>query len=89
QAKKKAANKTPAGRSITRRYLKEARAALDNAYRARVVIHGEKSQRAAEAKRLLDDARKEHDAFSKAAEKKKSKKQPQQPQPQQQEAASA
>ncbi|KAJ1729406.1 hypothetical protein LPJ72_004993 [Coemansia sp. Benny D160-2] len=92
QAKKKAANKTPAGRSITRRYLKEAKAALDNAYRARVVIHGEKSQRAAEAKRLLDDAKKEYDAFSKATEKKKSKKQPQpqqQQQPQQQEAASA
>ncbi|KAJ1800030.1 hypothetical protein LPJ59_001407, partial [Coemansia sp. RSA 2399] len=46
QAKKKAANKTPAGRSITRRYLKEAKTSLENAYRARAVIFGETSQRA-------------------------------------------
>ncbi|KAJ2540184.1 hypothetical protein EV175_006262, partial [Coemansia sp. RSA 1933] len=70
QAKKKAANKTPAGRSITRRYLKEAKTSLENAYRARSVIFGETSQRAVEAKKLLADAKKEHDEFVKAMEKK-------------------
>ncbi|KAJ1726025.1 hypothetical protein LPJ61_005472 [Coemansia biformis] len=78
QAKKKASNHTPAGRSVTRRYLKEARTSLESAYRARKVIYGEESTRASEAKKLLDSAKHEYDEFVKATEKKKSKK----PQPQ-------
>ncbi|KAJ2779732.1 hypothetical protein H4R18_003835 [Coemansia javaensis] len=77
QAKKRAANRTPAGRSVLRRYLKEARTALEAAHRARRVIYGENSLKAAEAKRLLDSAKKEYDEFVKAttSEKKKPKKQ--------------
>ncbi|KAJ2159200.1 hypothetical protein GGF46_003209 [Coemansia sp. RSA 552] len=75
QAKKKAANKTPAGRSITRRYLKEAKTALENAHSARSVIFGEDSPRAKEAARLLESAKKENDEYAKTADKKKPKKQ--------------
>ncbi|KAJ2709151.1 hypothetical protein H4R19_004399 [Coemansia spiralis] len=78
QAKKKATNHTPAGRSVTRRYLKEARAVLESAFRARKVIYGEDSPKANEAKKLLDDAKREYDEYIKATEKKKPKKQQQQ-----------
>ncbi|KAJ2306422.1 hypothetical protein IWW55_001465 [Coemansia sp. RSA 2706] len=74
QAKKKATNRTPAGRSVTRRYLKEARSALEAAYKSRVIIFGEHSPRATEARRLLDSAKKEYDAFVQATDKKKPKK---------------
>ncbi|KAJ2083736.1 hypothetical protein H4R24_000599 [Coemansia sp. RSA 988] len=74
QAKKKAANRTPAGRSITRRYLKEAKSSLESAYKTRKVIYGDDSQKAAEALKLLESAKKEYDEFVKATEKKKPKK---------------
>ncbi|KAJ1958753.1 hypothetical protein GGI12_004658 [Dipsacomyces acuminosporus] len=71
QAKKKSANRTPAGRSITRRYLKDARTALEFALKARSVIYGEDSPRAYEAKRLLEEAKKEYDENFKVEKKKK------------------
>ncbi|KAJ2851807.1 hypothetical protein IWW36_000768 [Coemansia brasiliensis] len=75
QVKKNAGNRTPAGRSVIRRYLKEGRSALEAAYKSRVVIFGEESPRAIEAKRLLDSVKKEQDEFAKATgEKKKPKK---------------
>ncbi|KAJ2769268.1 hypothetical protein IWQ57_003178, partial [Coemansia nantahalensis] len=79
QARKKATNQTPAGRSITRRYLKDSRTALEAAFRARKVIYGEDSPKANEVRLLLDSAKKEHEEYVKATEKKKSKKQQQQP----------
>ncbi|KAI8325174.1 SET domain-containing protein [Martensiomyces pterosporus] len=71
QAKRKSANRTPAGRSITRRYLKEARAALESGLRSRSVIYGEDSPRAYEAKKMLEDAKKEYDENFKVEKKKK------------------
>ncbi|KAI9504756.1 hypothetical protein BX070DRAFT_189552 [Coemansia spiralis] len=78
QAKKKAANKTPVGRNITRRYLKEAKTSLESAFKARSVIYGADSPRAEEASKMLADAKKEYDEYVKATEKKKTKKQQQQ-----------
>ncbi|KAJ2557563.1 hypothetical protein GGH95_005141, partial [Coemansia sp. RSA 1836] len=76
QAKLKAANQTPAGRSMARKYFKDAKPALEKAFKARTIIYGKDSPRAYEAKRLLDEYKKEHDEFVKATEKKKvSKKQ--------------
>ncbi|KAJ2533334.1 hypothetical protein IWW43_002771 [Coemansia sp. RSA 1935] len=76
QAKKKAGNRTPAGRSVSRRYLREAKASLEAAYKSRVIIHGENSPRAVEARRLLESAKKEHDEFVKATTDKKKPKKP-------------
>ncbi|KAJ2690713.1 hypothetical protein IWW39_000515 [Coemansia spiralis] len=76
QAKLKAANQTPAGRSMARKYFKDARPALEKALKARTAIYGKDSPRAYEVKRLLDEYKKEHDEFVKATDKKKvSKKQ--------------
>ncbi|KAJ2855484.1 hypothetical protein J3B02_002142 [Coemansia erecta] len=75
QAKKKASNRTPLGRSTTRKYLNEAKSSFEAAYKGRSVIYGENSPRALEAKRLLEEAKREYNAYSKSFEK-KPKKQP-------------
>ncbi|KAJ2822943.1 hypothetical protein FBU31_004440 [Coemansia sp. 'formosensis'] len=76
QAKIKAANQTPAGRSMARKYFKDAKPALEKALKARTVLYGKDSPRVYEVKRLLDEYKKEHDEFVKATDKKKvSKKQ--------------
>ncbi|KAJ2420029.1 hypothetical protein GGF41_004412 [Coemansia sp. RSA 2531] len=76
QAKLKAANQTPAGRSMARKYFKDAKPALERAFKARSAIYGKDSPRAYEVKRLIDEYKKEHDEFVKTTEKKKiSKKQ--------------
>ncbi|KAI9476977.1 hypothetical protein LPJ78_005859 [Coemansia sp. RSA 989] len=80
QVKKNAGNRTPAGRSVVRRYLKEGRAALEAAYKSRVVIFGAESPRAIEAKRLLDSVKKEQDEFARATGDKKKPKKPKQEQ---------
>ncbi|KAJ2385041.1 hypothetical protein H4S02_004530, partial [Coemansia sp. RSA 2611] len=51
-----------------------ARSALEAAYKSRAIIFGEHSPRATEARRLLDSAKKEYDAFVQATDKKKPKK---------------
>ncbi|KAJ2331237.1 hypothetical protein GGI00_003345, partial [Coemansia sp. RSA 2681] len=58
QAKLKAANQTPAGRSMARKYFKDAKPALEKAFKARTIIYGKDSPRAYEAKRLLDEYKK-------------------------------
>ncbi|KAJ2469971.1 hypothetical protein GGI02_003255 [Coemansia sp. RSA 2322] len=81
QAKLKAANQTPAGRSMARKYFKDAKPNLEKALKARAVIYGKDSPRALDAKRLLDEFKREHDEFVKATEKKKLPKKQQQPAP--------
>ncbi|KAJ1938942.1 hypothetical protein EC988_007444, partial [Linderina pennispora] len=63
QAQAKSGNHTPAGRAITRRYLNQAKHALEAAVKSRSVIYGEDSPRVHEAKKLVEDEKKEHEEF--------------------------
>ncbi|KAJ1950448.1 hypothetical protein FBU59_000677, partial [Linderina macrospora] len=63
QAQAKSGNHTPAGRAITRRYLNQAMHALEAAVKSRTVIYGEDSPRVHEAKKLVEDEKKEHEEF--------------------------